>query len=429
MKIKKVAWIWGFAALASLGCEDSKNGPAVGGHGGGGVGGGLGGSAAGGRAGNGGGGGQTDLGGAPGGKGGSGTGGGGGLGGGTGAGGMAGAGGAGGTGALTAVQARGKYLVDVVIACGDCHTPRLPGGAPDLSKYLAGNAMFAVGPGGAALGSRNLTNDETGLKNRTDEEIKNMFLNGVRPTQTGTEPLNPVMPYYVLHNMTDADASAIVAYLRVVPAVNNPIPRRAAFWDVADPAMPIDLSKVPTPSVNAVNRESALRGRYLTSQAGLCIECHTQHVMGDAKVLAFDKLFAGGEDFSRVYPNAVSKNLTSDATGLAQWSTDEIVAALKQGVSRDGKPLCPPMPGGAMGAYGHLDPQDATDIANYLKSLPPIANTIPGMCVFPPPAANGGAGGAGGSGAGGGAGGMAGAGALGGAGGVAGTRGGAGGTS
>jgi hypothetical protein len=340
-----------------------------------------------------------------------------------GAGGTAGAGG----GGLAALQARGKYLVDVAIACGDCHTPRLPGGTPDMTKYLAGNAMFAVGPGGAALGSRNLTNDETGLKNRTDDEIKNMILNGVRPTQTGTEPLNSVMPYYVLHNMTDGDANAIVAYLRTVPAVNNPIPRRGAFWDVAAPANPIDLSKVPMPGANAANRESALRGRYLTSQVGLCIECHTQHVMGDPNVLAFDKVFAGGEDFSRVYANSISKNLTSDATGLAQWSTDEIVAALKQGVSRDNKPLCPPMPAGPMGAYGHLDPQDATDIANYLKSLPPIANDLPGMCVFPPPPANGGAGGGGGGA--GGAGGMAGGSALGGAGGSAGTSGGAGGTS
>ena len=39
-----------------------------------------------------------------------------------------------------------------------------------------------------------------------------------------------------------------------------------------------------------------------------------------------------------------------------------------------------------MGAYGGLLDSDATDIANYIKSLPPIVNAIVDMCVFPPPA-------------------------------------------
>ena len=93
--------------------------------------------------------------------------------------------------------------------------------------FLAGNPIFVMLPNGDALGTRNLTNDATGLKNRTDAEIKNMFQNGLRPTATGMAPLNPFMPYYVFHNMTDADADAVVAYLRTVPAVTNTIPRRA----------------------------------------------------------------------------------------------------------------------------------------------------------------------------------------------------------
>ena len=47
---------------------------------------------------------------------------------------------------LTALQLRGRYLVDSVIACGDCHTPRTATGAPDMTKYLAGNADFIVDP-------------------------------------------------------------------------------------------------------------------------------------------------------------------------------------------------------------------------------------------------------------------------------------------
>lgn len=168
-------------------------------------------------------------------------------------------------GGLLAMQKRGEYLVKAVIACSDCHTPRDAMGAPDMTKFLAGNPDFVVLPNGDKLGSRNLTNDETGLKNRTDDEIKAMFQNGMRPVATGgTEALFPVMPYYVFHNMTDEDANAIVAYLRTVPAVENMIPRRGVSFDIPAPAAPLNLDNVPVAADTYPEKASADRGRYLS---------------------------------------------------------------------------------------------------------------------------------------------------------------------
>ena len=311
-----------------------------------------------------------------------------------GANGTAGANGAGGAGgaALAAKILRGDYIVNHVAACPDCHTPQGPMG-PVAGMFLAGNPAFVTLPNGDMLGSRNLTNDETGLKNRTDDEIKSMFQNGLRPTATGMEPLNPVMPYYVFHNMTDADADAVVAYLRTVPAVKNDIPRRGASFDVLAAAPPISDAVIPMPVATDLNYESALRGRYLASKAGVCIECHTKHLdpgPTSATVLDETKLFAGGEDYSALFASSlmihpVSKNLTSDATtGLGMWTADDIVKALTMGVAKDGTGICPPMPVGPMGAFGKLDPQDALDIANYIKSLPAISNEVDDMCSFPP---------------------------------------------
>jgi len=341
----------------------------------------------------------------------------------------AGAGGAGGA-ALTALRARGQYLVDTVAACGDCHTPMGPTG-PITGMYLAGNPDFFALPNGDKLGSRNLTNDATGLKNRTDAEIKKMFMTGVRPTATGDEPLNPVMPYYVFHNMNDADADAIVAYLRSVPAVVNDIPRRGLSFDVPAPAPAQDPATIPMPAATFPELASAMRGRYLAGQVGVCMECHTKHLEpGAATVLDQAKLFAGGEDFSAVFAGTlnikpVSKNLTSHpTTGLADWTAEDIVKVLKMGVAKDGSGICPPMPVGPMGAFGHLLDADALDIANYIKSLPPIDNLIVDMCMFGPGSgaggAGGGAGGAGGATGAGGNGGGAGSAGLGGLGGAGG---------
>jgi hypothetical protein len=315
---------------------------------------------------------------------------------------------------LTAQQARGQYLVDHVSLCPECHTPHNAMGVPEPGKYLAGWKCFIEVAPGVCLSSRNLTNDDTGLKNRTNDEIKNMFMNGIRPPAagggssdggTGVSALNPVMPYYVFHNMDSDDADAIVAYLRTVTAVPNMIDRRAAVFDVPGPANYLDPNIIPMPKADAPNRESALRGRYLTSKVGLCIECHTEHTpppMPGMMPISNDplmnaKLFQGGERFP--FPQfpvvPVSKNLTSDeATGLGKWMVSDIVKVLKEGKDRDGKGICPPMPVGPMGAFGQLTYQDTLDIANYIKSLPPATNMIVDMCTFPfgpPPMGDGGA--------------------------------------
>lgn len=280
---------------------------------------------------------------------------------------------------------RGRYLVDHVIACPDCHTPRDEMGAPLQDRYMAGVECFVPLENGSCLNTPNLTNDATGLANRTDDEIKTMITTGVRPTATGDEALNPFMPYYVFHNMRESDLNAVVAYLRSIPAVEHAVPRSGPEFEVSEPVNPIDLDTIPMPAEDYANQDSALRGRYLATQVGLCIECHTPHEEGP-NVLDPSKYFQGGERFEIGLPVVpVSKNLTSDQrTGLGDWSVREIMEVLKDGVDLENKGICPPMPAGPMAAYGGLTDDDARDIANYLKSLPPIENEIEDMCTWPP---------------------------------------------
>jgi mono/diheme cytochrome c family protein len=281
---------------------------------------------------------------------------------------------------------RGNYIVDSVAVCQDCHTPRSEAGVPITEQYLAGATCIVQLPNGSCLNSRNLTNHETGLLNRTDAEIKRMIREGIRPAATGEESLSPVMPYYVFHNMSDDDLDAVVAYLRTVPGVDHAIERSGPEFDVPAPANPLDTRLIPMPMAGYVDTPAALRGRYLAGQIGICLECHTQHVMGDPNVLDYTRIFSGGQEFQVGLPAMpVSSNITSDAeTGLGDWSVDDIVRVIKEGTDKDGDGICPPMPVGPMGAFGGLKETDARDVAHYLKSLPPIANAIDDMCTFPP---------------------------------------------
>jgi hypothetical protein len=295
---------------------------------------------------------------------------------------------------LTPQQARGSYLVNVVIGCPECHTPRLPTGQLDLTMFMAGETTPAPGcifkaPNDDCVHPRNLTNHETGLKNRTDAEIKKMFLEGKRPAPTGEEALSPVMPYYLLHNMNADDADAIVAYLRTLPGIKNEIPRRGMFWDLPQPVPALNLAKVPQPAPTYPNLAAAERGKYLATQTGLCIECHSEHLRMGPTALNEDKLFQGGEDFTGVlgpnFPFPIrSKNITPDVTtGVGMWTQAELVRALKMGLDKAGKGICPPMPSG-MAGYARLTDDDADAIAHYLLSIPPAANMVPDMCTFPP---------------------------------------------
>jgi len=294
------------------------------------------------------------------------------------------------------VIARGKYLVDHVAACGDCHTPRLAGGAPDLTRYLAGNpCLIDLDQGNTNVGclaTRNLTNHSTGLMNRTDAQIKTMFTAGTRP---GGEALNPFMPYWVFANMTVSDQDAIVAYLRTVTGVNN-MPTSQPPFNVApaQPATAIDPNTIPMPAAGAT-QASAMRGRYLAGMVGACIDCHTPELpMAPPPVRPIDmtKPFAGGRAFPRdalglppVFPMTIyTANLTPHATtGLTGYDAAKIVRVLKQGRDKDNAGVCPPMPTGPMGAFGGLTDQDAMDIANYILSLPGVDNMIPNGCMTP----------------------------------------------
>jgi mono/diheme cytochrome c family protein len=224
-----------------------------------------------------------------------------------------------------------------------------------------------------------------------------MILNGTVPTATGTMDLNPVMPYYVFRNMSAADANAIANYLTSIPAVANPIPARSAAFDVASPANYLVPSSIPTPATTNPAYASAIRGRYLATETGLCIECHTKHLSNSPTPLDTTKFFQGGEDFSSFFASTlritpVSLNITSDpTTGIGNWTAQDIVTELKTGKDEEGNGICPPMPVGPRGAYGGLTDADALDIANYIKSLPPAANFVADMCVFPPlPSSDGG---------------------------------------
>jgi len=116
--------------------------------------------------------------------------------------------------------ARGEYLVNTIMSCGDCHTPIDPTtGEPIFDQWLAGGQPWE-GPWGIVYGGNITPHEETGIGTWTDEEIAIAIRAGIRPDGRRLI-LMPWQDYIVL---TDEDTESIVAYLRDIPAVDLEAP-------------------------------------------------------------------------------------------------------------------------------------------------------------------------------------------------------------
>lgn len=161
-------------------------------------------------------------------------------------------------------------------------------------------------------------------------------------------------------------------------------------------------------SVPKDNMESSVkRGEYLVGIMD-CHSCHTPKIMTEKGPAPDATRLLSGYNPAVPLPQPIEKNtgwvlfapdvtaasgpwgtsyaanLTSDATGIGDWSFDQFRKAMTEGKYRgiDGsRPLMPPMP---WQAYQSLKQQDLKAIYDYLKSTKPVKNIVP---AYQPPGA------------------------------------------
>jgi hypothetical protein len=144
---------------------------------------------------------------------------------------------------------RGSYLVSTML-CDDCHSPkrmgphgpeiipemRLSGFTQtnkipkvDMEEIKKGWVMFnqdltsAVGPWGVSF-SANLTSDASGIGNWTFDQFKTALHEGKAKGIAANRSLLPPMPWENIGKASDADLSAIFAFLKSTKPVRNIVP-------------------------------------------------------------------------------------------------------------------------------------------------------------------------------------------------------------
>jgi mono/diheme cytochrome c family protein len=144
----------------------------------------------------------------------------------------------------------------------------------------------------------------------------------------------------------------VVAALVVIVAVAYFVLNRSDHDDGVAPA----IAGAPA------SADPLKRGEYL-ARAADCIACHTVPGTG--------KPFAGGVAFKLPFGTIYSSNITADPeTGIGDWSDDDFVRAVREGVAKNGEHLYPAFP---YTSYTALSRADVLAIKAYLFSLPKVS--------------------------------------------------------
>lgn len=259
----------------------------------------------------------------------------------------------------------GKYLVEGVLGCLDCHSEVTgdshPGVAPTLTHKGGGRVM--IHQGDLIVAAPNITPDpETGAGSWTDDQLARAIREGIGHDG---RTLFPAMPYSEYRYLTDEDLASVIVYLRSLDPIRNALPK---------PRIPFPLSRLiqsaPQPVLSPVVRndtDPVARGQYL-SRIGGCAYCHTPEDKMHRPIAGME--FAGGkqiEDFP-----ARSTNITSDPTGISYYDQALFVHVLRTGYV-GARALNPPMP---WWVFRNMNDDDLKSIFAYLQAVKPVHNRV-----------------------------------------------------
>jgi hypothetical protein len=125
------------------------------------------------------------------------------------------------------------------------------------------------------------------------------------------------------------------------------------------------------------------RGKYIATSMG-CLYCHSPHDWSkrDEPILSGMEGAGAQLRYADLPGRIIAPNLTPDKeTGAGDWSDDALARAIREGIGHDDRTLFPIMP---YGHYRTMPDEDLASVVVYLRSLPPVRNSLPKTeIIFP----------------------------------------------
>jgi mono/diheme cytochrome c family protein len=255
---------------------------------------------------------------------------------------------------------RGRYLVDAVMVCDGCHTPRGPAGL-DMERRFSGGSIVWDTPAYTVRGSNITPDRDTGIGTWSEDDIKRLLTTGVRPNGV---PVAPQMPYAFYRILTPGDLDAIAIYLKTIKPTANQVPPPV----YKATSYPEPLPGAETSIGDRVPQDLVERGFYLATLAH-CMECHSRKPDG---VQDFQNWWGkGGHDMKGPWGSVVVPNISSHKEkGVGAWTDAELKRVFIEGLGRDGRVLKQPM--ARQRYFSKMTEQDLNALVAWVRSIPPI---------------------------------------------------------
>ncbi len=265
---------------------------------------------------------------------------------------------------------RGRYLAMHVTGCIGCHSKvdESAPGEPLVVGHEGSGRSFNLPGFPGAVHAQNLTPDEaTGLGAWSDGEIIRAMREGIGRDGRALFPMMPYQSY--AKALSDADALAIVAYLRTLKPINNAVPETSLDFPVS-----MFIRGVPAPvtaPASALPPEGLERGKALLALCS-CNDCHDG--VNDRRQKLPGMTLAGGQPFPIPGKGTVySANITMDpTTGIGDYTDEEILRALTQGVNKAGRTLY----GMPWPYYAGMSDADKRSLVLALRQAAPVKNAV-----------------------------------------------------
>lgn len=239
--------------------------------------------------------------------------------------------------------------------CATCHTTR--GG----QAYAGGYAMKT---GFGTLYSTNITPDrDTGIGTWSEAAFRRALHEGV--ARDGSH-LFPALPYDHFTKLTDADVSALYAYVMTRPAVKATPPANELPFPLNVRALQAGWKLLFFKSgryvADGAHDAQWNRGAYLADALGHCGACHTP------------RNALGAEQASKAYAGAaidgwIAPALTAANPAPIAWSTPELASYLTTGISQYHGTAAGPMAAVVHDGLAKLSPADQQAVTVYIESL------------------------------------------------------------
>ena len=255
--------------------------------------------------------------------------------------------------------ARGRYLVDGLLRCTYRHSQRdwdQPG-APVAAPVGAGVVLQEEGE--YRIVASNITpDDQTGIGLRTDDQLERAIRQEIGHDG---RPLATDRGHREYRHLSDADVAAVIAYLRTIEPVNNPLPATVPPPDLQedlDASEPTDLEPLPLDQADPVEQ-----GRVLARFAR-CQGCHTSWYSERNP-----GVFAGGNLIEGENGNVFTTNITPDPSGV-RWDAETFIEVMRTGKTEGLHPYMPWI------MFRNLSDEDLRAIHAFLQSMQPVAHYI-----------------------------------------------------